>query len=359
MAERPTYEALELRVKSLEIEAIERKRAEERIEHLNAVLLAIRNVSKIITRENDRGPLLKGICDSLVETRGYHNAWIVLLDGSGKFVTAVEAGLGDDFTPMLQRLTRGELTECARKTLRQREIVIVENPYSSCTDCPLARNYSGRGAITKRLEYGGKIYGLLSTSIPGDLVTDGEEQTLFEEVVADIAFALHSIEIEEERRLAEETLKKRELELEAKSRQLEESNIALKVLLKQREDDKRDFEENVLSNMKQLVLPHLQSLKKSRLDVSQQSLIGILESNLEIIISPFTSKLLSKSAGLTPMELRIADLVKEGKTNKEIAEMLCVAMNTVTSHRFHIRSKLGLKNKSANLRSHLLSVSKW
>jgi len=359
MAEKPTYEALEHRVKALEIAAVERKRAEERIVHLNAALLAIRNVSKIITRENDRGTLLKGVCQSLVETRGYYNAWIVLLDESGEFVTAVQAGLGDDFTPMLERLTRGELTECARKTLQQREIVIVEDPYSSCTDCPLARNYSGRGAITKRLEYGGEIYGLLSTSIPGDLVADVEEQALFEEVVVDIAFALHAIGLEEERKEAEETLGKREQELVAQSRQLTESNIALKVLLKQREDDKRDFEENVLSNVKQLVFPHLQRLKKSRLDAGQETLVSILESNLEIIVSPFTSTLLSKSVGLTPMELQIADFVKEGKTNKEIAELLSVAMDTVTSHRFHIRSKLGLKNKKINLRSHLLSVANW
>jgi PAS domain S-box-containing protein len=161
-----------------------------------------------------------------------------------------------------------------------------------------------------------------------------------------------------ERKRAEEALQKREVELEAQSNQLQEVNTALKVLLKQREEDRSDLEGKVLSNVKQLVSPHLQRLKKSRLDTNQRSLLSILESNLDNIVSPFTSKLSSKSVCLTPMELRIADLVKEGKTNKEIGEILCLSPYTVKSHRYNLRNKLGLKNKKINLRSHLLSLVK-
>lgn len=207
MAKKLTYEELELRVKDLQEEAVERKRAEVRIEHLNAVLRAIRNVNQLITREKDRDRLLKAICHSLIETRGYSNAWIALTDESGALVTAVEAGLGEDFLPMLERLKRGELTECAQKTLRETEVVVVEDPYSICIGCPLAKNYSGSGAMTKGLEFDGKVYGLLTTSIPRDLITDEEEQALFKEVAGDIAFALHSLELEEERKQAEERIK--------------------------------------------------------------------------------------------------------------------------------------------------------
>ncbi|NVL90039.1 MAG: hypothetical protein HWN69_03440 [Desulfobacterales bacterium] len=348
---------MERGLKELEKETVERKWAEERIEHLNAALLAILNVNKLITREKDRGVLLRGVCHSLIETRGYHNAWIALIDESGELATAVEAGLGNYFLPMFERLNRGELTECAQKTLRETGVIVVEDPYSTCSDCPLAEKYSGRGAMTKRLKYGRKVYGLLSTSIPGDLVTDEEEQALFEGVAGDIAFALHSIELEEERKRAEETLRKREVELEAQSHHLREANIALKVLMKQSENDKSDLEENVLSNVKQLVTPHLQRLKMSRLDTTQETLVNIVESNLDNIVSQFAGKLTSKSIGLTTTELRVADLVKEGRTNKEIAELLCLAENTIISHRFHIRSKLGLKNKKINLMSHLLSLA--
>ena len=160
------------------------------------------------------------------------------------------------------------------------------------------------------------------------------------------------------RKLAEEALRKREAELEAQSIHLKEVNTALKVLLKQREEDRSDLEEKVLSNVKQLVSPHLQRLKLSGLDTNQKSLVSTLESNLDNIISPFTSKLSSKSAGLTPMEIRTADLIKEGKTNKEIGEILCLSPNTIKFHRNNLRNKLGLKNKKINLRSHLLSLAK-
>jgi len=159
----------------------------------------------------------------------------------------------------------------------------------------------------------------------------------------------------DERRRAEKTLRKREIELKAQSHHLEEVNTALKVLLKQREDDKKELGENVLTNVKELIDPYLERLKKSRLNTSQETLVNILDSNLNNIISPFISKLSFKFFNLTPMEIKVANLVKEGKTNKEIAELLCLAKNTILFHRYNIRRKLKLKNKKINLRSHLLS----
>ncbi len=159
----------------------------------------------------------------------------------------------------------------------------------------------------------------------------------------------------EDRRRAENALRKREVELKAQSHHLEEVNTALKVLLKQREDDKKELGENVLSNVRELISPYLERLKKSRLNTNQKTLINILDSNLSNMISPFISKLSSKFFNLTPGEVRVANLVKEGKTNKEIAEILCISKNTVLFHRYNIRQKLGLKNKKINLRSHLIS----
>ena len=149
--------------------------------------------------------------------------------------------------------------------------------------------------------------------------------------------------------------KRAEAALRAQSNHLEEVNTALRVLLKQREMDKKEVQENVLSNVKELVLPYLSRLKKGRLDPQQATLLEILHTNLENIISPFISKVSSRYFNFTPAEIRVANLIKEGKTNKEIAELLFISKNTVLFHRQRIRTKLGLKNKRINLRTHLLS----
>ena len=184
-------------------------------------------------------------------------------------------------------------------------------------------------------------------------------EELVAERTAELAKTNRQLEQEiEERKRAEEALRKREVELEAQSHHLEEVNTALKVLLKQREDDKKELSENVLTNVKELISPYLERLNKSRLNTDQKTLVNIMESNLENIISPFISKLSSKYFNFTPMEIKVANLVKEGKTNKEIAELLCLSKNTILFHRHNIRRKLRLKNKKINLRSHLLSYDK-
>jgi PAS domain S-box-containing protein len=159
-----------------------------------------------------------------------------------------------------------------------------------------------------------------------------------------------------ERKKAEEALCKSEAELAAQSRHLEEVNAALKVLLKQREDDKADLEERLLANVKELVLPYVEKLKISRLHSDQMTLVGILEANMKEIVSPFVTKLSSRFLSLTPTEIQVASLIKDGKTSKEIASLIHASENTVRSHRFHIRSKLGIKNEKVNLRSYLQSL---
>jgi PAS domain S-box-containing protein len=184
-------------------------------------------------------------------------------------------------------------------------------------------------------------------------------EELVEERTAELAKTNKQLEQEiEERKRAEESLRKREVELKAQSLHLAEVNTALKVLLKQREEDKKELGENVLLNVKELITPYVARLKKSRLNTNQKTLVDIMESNLENIISPFISKLSSRYFNLTPMEIKVANLVKEGKTNKEIAELLCLSKNTILFHRYNIRSKLRLKNKKINLQSHLLSFDK-
>ena len=159
----------------------------------------------------------------------------------------------------------------------------------------------------------------------------------------------------EERRRAEKSLRKRETELKAQSQHLEEVNTALRVLLKQRGEDKVELQENFLSNVTELVRPYLEQVKRTRLSTRQQTLVNILESNLDNIVSPFINRLSTRFAKLTPTEIRVASLIKEGKTNKEIADVMLISKNTVLYHRHNIRKKLNLTNTAINLQSYLLT----
>ncbi len=158
-----------------------------------------------------------------------------------------------------------------------------------------------------------------------------------------------------ERKQAEEALRKREEELVNKSRMLEEVNTTLRVLLKRREEDKEELEGKVSANIKELVTPYLEMLKKNQLDNKNTAYLAILESNLKNVISPFSQKLSSKYLTLTPKEIQVASLIREGRTSKEIAEVLNVATSSIDFHRHNIRNKFGLKDKKISLRSYLLS----
>ncbi len=199
-------------VLSLRKEIAKRMRAEERLEHLNLVLHAIRNVNQLITREKDRDKLLQGACDNLTETRGYRGAWIALQDEAGGFVSANESGLGEDFLPVVEQLKGDKIPDCAGRALSQPGVVIIEDA-SACDQCPLADKCVGGGVMTTRLEYEGNLFGVSSVSIPSDHIVDEEESGLFHEVAGDIAFALHNIELEKKRKQAEEALKHRLLAL--------------------------------------------------------------------------------------------------------------------------------------------------
>jgi DNA-binding CsgD family transcriptional regulator len=179
-----------------------------------------------------------------------------------------------------------------------------------------------------------------------------------EERTADLAKANEHLTLEiEERKRAEEVLKAREKELQAKTTNLEEVNTALRVLLDKRDEDRKELEEKVKSNMKWMVVPYLEKMKKSGLNQTQEAYANILEALLSDVISPFTHKLSTQHANLTPTEIQVAHHIKDGKTTKEVAEMLNSSMRAIEFHRENLRKKLGLKNRKINLRSHLLSLS--
>jgi DNA-binding CsgD family transcriptional regulator len=156
----------------------------------------------------------------------------------------------------------------------------------------------------------------------------------------------------------QEALEAKEVELLAERERLEETNIALRVLLRQRDEDKTRIEETIYTNVDRLVLPYVERLLQGRLTEKQQTLVEVVDMNLRDIISPFLRSLSALTMLLTPQEIEVANMVRSGRTSKEIADVLGISVSGVDFHRKRLRQKLGLTNSPKNLRSYLLSLEK-
>ncbi|QPC43082.1 GAF domain-containing protein [Kaustia mangrovi] len=152
------------------------------------------------------------------------------------------------------------------------------------------------------------------------------------------------------RQRAEQALLRREHELE-------EANTALRVLLSNMEESRHAFEEQILRQIKGLVLPHLARLRQAvGENEPARSYLGLAETNLEQITSSFADRLVTAFEGLTPMEAEIAQMVMNGQTTKDIARALSRETSTIEFHRNNIRRKLGIGSRRTNLRRYLLSL---
>ena len=154
----------------------------------------------------------------------------------------------------------------------------------------------------------------------------------------------------------QEALEAKEVELLAERERLEETNIALRVLLRQRDEDKNRIEETIYTNVDRLVLPYVEKLLQGSLTEKQRTLTEVVDMNLRDIISPFLRNLSTLSMLLTPQEIEVANMVRSGRTSKEIADVLGISVSGVDFHRKRLRQKLGLTNSAKNLRSYLLSL---
>ena len=150
---------------------------------------------------------------------------------------------------------------------------------------------------------------------------------------------------------------KAELEQRVQERtaELSESNVALTVLLKKREEDREKLAEQVLSNATKLVEPFFDRLSECRLTEQQKVLVEILRTNIKELTSPFASNFSTKLIRLTPVEIQVANMVKQGKRSKEIADILRLSPGTVNVHRKNIRKKLEISHQKTNLQT-MLSI---
>jgi|GEM_PF-2255937 len=155
---------------------------------------------------------------------------------------------------------------------------------------------------------------------------------------------------------AEESLREKEQELLSQAKRMEESNIALKVILKHQDEERGELGSRVLANVRNLVTPYLDRIERQQLTRQQARYLQAARANLADIVSPFAKKLSSRYFSLTPREMEVARMVRDKKSTAEIAELFNISENAIAIHRKNIRAKLGLKNKKVNLASYLQAL---
>ncbi len=185
------------------------------------------------------------------------------------------------------------------------------------------------------------------TIIPVELHSKKMPNGMFQSFIRDIT----------ERKYLQKALLTSQRDLQKKKLQLVETNTALKILIRQVEQEKLELEESIAANILSLVEPHLKKLKTSKINKSQANHIEIIEATLNNLVSPFVRTTVAMSLKLSPAEIQVANLIKQGKTSKQIAELLGLSSQTIDKHRSHIRKKIGVTNKDISLRELLTSRS--
>ncbi|RSD35438.1 MAG: PAS/PAC sensor signal transduction histidine kinase [Methanohalophilus sp.] len=184
----------------------QKKQIEERDNHLQKVIMGIRNVNQLIVKESNPDELIQKACDNLTETLGYYTAWIALFDEKQDVSLTASSGFNSEFEILTKQLENGNHPYCMQEALRSDVIIIIDSPLEKCINCPLKSESSERAALCCRLQHNSHIFGVISVSVPKKYAYLEREHDMFKEVVGDIAFALYNKEIEEEKKQQEEHL---------------------------------------------------------------------------------------------------------------------------------------------------------
>jgi len=156
---------------------------------------------------------------------------------------------------------------------------------------------------------------------------------------------------------AEEELQESNKQLSLERKALQESNAALRTVLKRIEEEKHEIYRSLKTNVEKIIMPIIHALDL-QLPQTQRKYVEMMKTSLEEITSPFVSQLSNSYHSLTPIEITVCNMIRNGLRTKEIAQMRGVSNATVNRHRENIRRKLKITNRDVNLATYLQS-SMW
>jgi PAS domain S-box-containing protein len=327
----------------------ERKLAEEQ-------LILQRDLALELAKVSSLDEALSLTIHAVARISGCECAGIYLRNSAtGDLELASSAGLSEEFLKEVARAAAGSdaWLFVNKKKESPAYFSVDENKKMAYREALLAEGIRSVAVIPVLYE-GGVIACFNAGSRGADTIPASSRSTL-ELIGAQLGNIIVRLQAEQELQKDLERRKQMDETLQIKARSLEEMNRALKELLNGREKDKYDLAERVMSNVDHLVQPYVRKLKTSKLDVSQETWVDIIETNLQEITSPFLKN--AAAFNFTPKEHEVIQLLKEGKNTKDIAELLHVCKGDIELHRHRIRKKLGLHKKKTNLQSYLFFLN--
>jgi len=189
----------------------DKERLQQKQIYLNKMLSATRRINQLITHTMTRGQLIRDACQILVKQMNYSSAWIVIFDEYGRCIDFEEMGFADQSPAFRRFLQRGNCSPCL-KVMQHHHIKLYDEPLSVCVECPLGFTYHGNSILLAKLCVEERMLGAIGVTItPDNLNIDPDENiSLFNELAADIRFALQKIELQERHVATEFAIRQRE-----------------------------------------------------------------------------------------------------------------------------------------------------
>ncbi|MBU1742365.1 MAG: PAS domain S-box protein, partial [Proteobacteria bacterium] len=225
-------------------------------------------------------------------------------------------------------------------------------PQGASAERKFFRNLGVRSLLAVPIHLSGSLTGFLG------IESAVQEKTWSKDVIGLLTMVGDLLMLALGRQRAAEALAGKRHELEALSQELEQADATVTTLLKRLDQQAESFKRDVVENIGTLVGPYVGRLAGTHLDADQTQYLTLIKTNLDKVLSPFARALKSDWARLTPMEIQVAQLVRDGNQSLQIADILNISPSAVAFHRRNIRRKLGLTSRKQSLMTHLMSLSR-
>ena len=159
----------------------------------------------------------------------------------------------------------------------------------------------------------------------------------------------------EELKERQEELLRHKSQLEKVNNELMETNKAVSILARNIDKNKQEMESAIAKTINSMLIPTIKDLRKAKTVDGLHSAVDILATQVQAIINDLSGGM-NILAPLTPTEMRVAVMIKNGLTSQNLANKLNISLHTAKTHRRNLRKKLNVQNSRINLTSYLRAI---